>query len=149
MFWGFSFVFIILDSETNLCDCCTYTWTLHQMCHKRVCLILLDDISSVNNPYFQATASNWTIVNQFKLCHIFFKMYFFLCRHFDISLVLLFKRLFLLPCAMMYFSVTKRSHLLVPHLYGVAYAAMLHFRLNSVPLHFNCQICFEGSVLCS
>ena len=81
--------------------------------------------------------------------HIFFKMYLFLCRHFDINLVLLFKRLIWLALAEMYFSVRQRSHLLVPHLYGVAYTAMLQFRLNSVPLRFNCQICFESSVLFS
>ena len=45
-------------------------------------------------------------------------MYLFLCRHFDINLTLLFKRLFGLACAIMYFSVRQRSHLLVPHLYG-------------------------------
>ena len=55
-------------------------------------------------------------------------MYLFLCRHFDINLVLLFKRLFWLAHAMMYFSVRPRSHLLVPHHYGVAYAAMLQGR---------------------
>ena len=76
-------------------------------------------------------------------------MFLFLCRHFDINSVLLFKRLFWLARAIMYFSVRQRSHLLVPHLYGVAYAAMLYFRLNSVPLGFNGQICFESSVLFS
>ena len=73
---------------------------------------------------------NRSIVNHFKMCHIFFKMYLFLCRHFDINSVLLFKRLFWLARAMMYSFVKQRPHLLVPHLYGVAYAAMFHFRLN-------------------
>ena len=31
-------------------------------CAINMCLILLDNISSVNNPYFQATASKWTAV---------------------------------------------------------------------------------------
>ena len=72
-------------------------------------------------------------------------MYLFLC----INSVLLFKRLFWLVRAIMYFSVRQRSYLLVPHLYGVAYAAVLHFRLNSILSRFNCQICFESSVLFS
>ena len=71
---------------------------------------------------------NCSIVNQFKIWHIIFKMYLFLCRHFDINSVLLFKRLFCLGRAIMYFSVRQRSHLLVPRLYGAAYAAILHFR---------------------
>ena len=29
---------------------------------------------------------NCSIVNQFEMCHIFFKMYLFLCRHFDIKI---------------------------------------------------------------
>ena len=82
------------------------------------------------------------------MCHIFFKMYLFLCRHFDINSVLLFKRLFWLARAMMYFSVRQRSQFLVPHLYGVAYAAMFHFRLNSVPLTakyvLRVQFCFRN-----
>ena len=49
-----------LDYETNLCDCCSNTWTLHQRRHN-IC-VLLDNISSVNNARFQATASKWTIV---------------------------------------------------------------------------------------
>ena len=73
---------------------------------------------------------NCSIVTQFKMCHIFFKMYLFLCRHFDINSVLLFKRLSWLARAMMYSSVKQRPHVLVPQLYGVAYAAMFHFRLN-------------------
>ena len=81
--------------------------------------------------------------------HVFCKMYLFLCRHFDINSVLLCKRLFWLAHAIMYFSVRQKLHLLASHLYGVAYAAILHFRLNLVPLCFNCQICFENSVLFS
>ena len=50
---------------------------------------------------------------------------------------------------MMYISLRQSSHLLVPHLYGVAYTAMLHLRLRSIPLCFNSQICFESSVLFS
>ena len=78
------------------------------------------------------------------MCHIFFNMYLLPCWRFDINLVLLFNRLFWLARAIMYFSV-RQSKFLVPHLYGVAYAAVLHFRLKSVSLRFNCQICFESS----
>ena len=73
-------------------------------------------------------------------------MYLVLCRRFNINLVLLFRRLFWLACAIMHSSVRQRLHFLVSHLYGVAYVAMLHFRLNSVPLRFMWQICFESSV---
>ena len=72
-------------------------------------------------------------------------MYLFLYRNFDINSILLFKRLLWLARAIMYLPVRQRSHLLVPHLYGVAYTVMLHFRLNSVPLRFKCQICFESN----
>ena len=78
------------------------------------------------------------------MCHIFFNMYLFPCWRFDINSVLLFNKLFWLARAIMYFSV-RQSKFLVPHLYGVAYAAVLHFRLKSVSLRFNCQICFESS----
>ena len=77
------------------------------------------------------------------------KIYLFLCRHFDINSVLSFKSLFWLASTIMYFSVRQRSHLLAPHLYGVAYAAILQFRLNSILLRFNYQICFESSVFFS
>ena len=74
-------------------------------------------------------------------------MHLFLCRHFDINSVFLFKMLIWLACGFRYFSFRQSPPLLVPHLHGIAYAAMLHFRLESVPLRFNCQICFESSVL--
>ena len=72
-------------------------------------------------------------------------MYLYLYQNFDINSILLFKRLFWLARAILYFPVRQGSHLLVPHLYGVAYTAMLHFRLNSVPLRFKCQIYFESN----
>ena len=78
------------------------------------------------------------------MCHIFFNMYLFPCWRFDINSVLLFNKSFWLARAIMYFSV-RQSKFLVPHLYGVAYAAVLHFRLKSVSLRFDCQICFESS----
>ena len=59
---------------------------------------------------------NCSIANQFKMHHRFFKMYLFLWQH----SVLLFKRFFCSAHAIMYFSVKKRLHLLVPHLYGEA-----------------------------
>ena len=71
-------------------------------------------------------------------------MHLFQCRHFDINSIILFKRLFSLARAVMYFSVRQKSDLLVPHLYGVAHAAILHFRLNSIPLRFSYQISFES-----
>ena len=61
---------------------------------------------------------NFFTANQCKMHHRFFKMYLFLWQHFDINSVLLFKRFFCSTCAIMYFSVKQRSHLLVPHLYG-------------------------------
>ena len=70
-------------------------------------------------------------------------MYLFLCPHFNVNPVLLFNRSFWLACAMMYFSVRQRSHLLMAHLFGVAFAVMPYFRLNAVSLRFNCQICLR------
>ena len=72
-------------------------------------------------------------------------MYLLLCHHFDINMVLLFKRLFWLACAIVYSSLRQRSNLHVPHLYGAAYTAILHFRFNLIPLHCNCQTFWEFS----
>ena len=76
----------------------------------------------INKPWEQLKHLDFNcfIVNQFKMHHRFFKMYIFLWRHFDINSVLLFKSFFCSACAIMYFSVKQRSHLLVPHLYGEA-----------------------------
>ena len=73
-------------------------------------------------------------------------MCLFICCNFDINSVLLFKTLFWLAHAIINFSVRQRSYLLVPQVHGVAYAVILHFTLNSIPLRFNCQICFKSSV---
>ena len=84
----------------------------------------------INKPWEQLKHLDFNcfIANQFKMHHRFFKMYLFLWRHFDINLVLLFKRFFCSARSIMYFSVKQRSHLLVPHLYGEAQAAILHFK---------------------
>ena len=76
----------------------------------------------INKPWKQLKHLDFNcfIANQF--------MYLFLWRHFDINLVLLFKRFFCSARSIMYFSVKQRSHLLVPHLYGEAQAAILHFK---------------------
>ena len=57
-----------------------------------------------------------------------FKINLLLCRHFDISSVLLFNRTFGSARAIIIFSVRHKSHLLVPHLYRDAYDFILHFR---------------------
>ena len=48
----------------------------------------------VNEPWEFLKDVNCSMVNQLKIYNIFFKMYLFLCQHFDIYSVLLFKRLF-------------------------------------------------------
>ena len=57
-----------------------------------------------------------------------FKINLLLCRHLDISSVLLFNRTFGSARAIIIFSVRHKSHLLVPHLYWDAYDSILHFR---------------------
>ena len=57
-----------------------------------------------------------------------FKIKLLLCRHLDISSVLLFNRTFVCARAIIIFSVRHKSHLLVPHLYRNAYDFILHFR---------------------
>ena len=59
---------------------------------------------------------------------------------------LLFSKFF--RCAFMItsFSDKQRSHLLVPHLYGDAWAAILHFMLCLILLSFRFQMNFDSSV---
>ena len=75
-----------------------------------------------------------------------FKINLLLCRHFDISSVLLFNRTFGSARVIIIFSVRHKSHLLVPHLYRDAYDFILHFRWQSVPFAFNFERYLDSSV---
>ena len=67
-----------------------------------------------------------------------------LWRHFDSSSVRLFSNVAGSAVAIMYFSVMHRLHLLVPHLYGEACAAMDHFITYGFSLALRFQMCVDS-----
>ena len=69
-----------------------------------------------------------------------------LWRHFDNSSVRLFSNVAGSAVAIMYFSVMHRLHLLVPHLYGEACAAMDHFITYGFSLALRFQMCVDSTV---
>ena len=75
-----------------------------------------------------------------------------LFKRFNCYLIYLFLFLFLyFMYLFLYFFVKQRSHLLDPHLYVEAYAAICHIRVNLMPLCFEnlMPLCLNGlKVLC-
>ena len=69
-----------------------------------------------------------------------------LWRHFDKSSVRLLSSVAGSAVAIMYFSVMHRLHLLVPHLYDEARAAMAHFITYGFSLVLRLQMCVDSTV---
>ena len=80
-----------------------------------------------SNQHVKSTPLSNYYINSDDFYLTLLKINLFLCRHFDISSVLLFNRTFGSARAIS-FSVKHKSHLLAPHLYRDAYDFILHFR---------------------
>ncbi len=73
-------------------------------------------------------------------------MYLFLWRHFETSSDLLFNKDEVSAREIKVFSVRHKSHLLVPHRYGVALAAIDQLSVCWMFFSFSDQINFDNSV---